>query len=60
VAKLRDRLSKARLTVLYVGDGLSTTQIAERFATNRESVRRLIKHYGITMRPPGYPFDKRV
>ena len=53
------RISKERLERLYLVDGLSTTQIAERFQTNRESVRRLIRKYGITMRPRGYPFDKR-
>jgi DNA-binding transcriptional regulator LsrR (DeoR family) len=57
--RLKDKISPDKLEQLYLVDRLSTTQIAERLGTNRESVRRLIKKYGIAMREPGYPFDKR-
>ena len=52
-------MSRERMERLYLVEKLSTTQIADRLGTNRESVRRLIKNYGLPMRQAGYPFDKR-
>lgn len=59
MASLKDRVSRERMERLYLVEKLSTTQIADRLGTNRESVRRLIKNYGLPMRQAGYPFDKR-
>ena len=56
---LKDAISKERLEELYLIDGLSTTQIAERIGTNHESVRRLLKRWNIALRERGYPFTKR-
>jgi DNA-binding CsgD family transcriptional regulator len=59
MAALKNQLSKEQLEQLYLVDGFSTTQIARRLRTNRESVRGLIHNYGIPMRGKGYPFNKR-
>ena len=58
-APLRTRVTVEQLTRLYLKDGLSTTQIANRLGSNRESVRRLMKQWQIPLRAQGYPFDKR-
>jgi hypothetical protein len=50
---LADRLTKEQLEKLYLKDGLSTIQIAQRFASNREAVRKLLKGYGIELRTRG-------
>lgn len=57
--RLPDRLAKDKLERLYLQDGLSTVQIAERVGSNRESVRKLLLQYGIELRNPGYPFSER-
>jgi DNA-binding transcriptional regulator LsrR (DeoR family) len=59
MGRLRDRLAKDKLERLYVLDGLSKVQIAERVGSNRESVRKLLLQYGIELRKPGYPFSRR-
>ena len=55
MAKLSDRVSKERLERLYLVDGLSTTELAQRLGSNRESVRKLLLKYGILLRPLSYP-----
>ena len=40
---------------LYLVDGLSTTELAQRLGSNRESVRKLLLKYGILLRPRSYP-----
>ena len=51
--KLTDLMARDRLERLYLHDGLSTIQIAERVGSNRETVRKLIHRYGIPMRSKG-------
>jgi DNA-binding CsgD family transcriptional regulator len=46
-------ISKEQLERLYIQDDLSTPQVAARLGTNRETVRKLIKKYGIPMRSRG-------
>ena len=46
-------IGRERLEQLYVRDGLTTLQVAERLGTNRESIRKLIHHYGLPMRSKG-------
>jgi DNA-binding CsgD family transcriptional regulator len=43
-------ISRERLQQLYVRDGLTTLEVAERLGTNRESIRKLIHHYELPMR----------
>ena len=58
MAKLADRIGRDRLDRLYSIDKLSTCEIAERLGSNRESVRKLLKRYGIALRARGYPFRR--
>jgi DNA-binding CsgD family transcriptional regulator len=46
-------ISRERLEQLYVRDGLTTLEVAERLGTNRESIRKLIHHYELPMRSRG-------
>ena len=55
MAKLSDRVSKELLERLYLVDGLSTTELAQRLGSNRESVRKLLLKHGIPLRPRSYP-----
>lgn len=55
VAKLSDKVNKERLERLYLVDGLSTNQLAQRLGSNRESVRKLLISYGIPLRPRSFP-----
>jgi hypothetical protein len=50
---LRERLDKATLEKLYVKDGLTTVEIAERFASHSPNVVVLMQKYGIPRRPRG-------
>jgi transposase len=46
-------ISRERLEQLYVRDGLTTLEVAERLGSNRESIRKLIHHYELPMRSRG-------
>jgi transcriptional regulator of aromatic amino acid metabolism len=52
-ASLGERLDKATLERLYNQSGLSTAQIAQRFASSSPAVLRLLDEYGIPRRSRG-------
>ncbi len=47
---LKDEISRDKLEALYSRYELSMDQIASRLGSNRESVRKLLHHYGIVVR----------
>lgn len=49
-----DRVTKERLERLDLANGLSTTELAERLGSNRESVRKLPLKHAIPLRPRSY------
>lgn len=52
-ARARRTLTRAALTELYVGRGLSCPEIADRAQVSPETVRELLIEYGIERRPSG-------
>lgn len=50
---LQERVEKPTLEKLYNQAGLSTLQIASRYASNSPAVLRLMKEYGIPRRSRG-------
>ena len=56
--KRRLEVSKEKLEELYVKQGLSTYQIAERYGVSPETIRRKLAKYGISRRPAaGVPIE---
>jgi hypothetical protein len=50
---LKERVDKATLERLYNQSGLSTVQIAQRYASNSPAVLKLMDEYGIPRRSRG-------
>lgn len=44
---------KALLNKLYIEDGLSLRELAEKFKTSKPTIKNRLERYGIQLRPPG-------
>jgi hypothetical protein len=54
-ASAKAQLSRSALVELYASEGVGLAEIGARTGVSRNTVRRLLDHYGIAVRPAGRP-----